>query len=520
MSLAQKIALKKAQEASARARRGTGKPDEPKKLRPKAKDYRAAGDRTIGERRIKNMFDNAGLGGNKRNKRGNVSRSPKQRAADVRKAAGLKKPSPWKRDINSRNALGTEMTAKIQDKKRADTTRNIARRQDTLNSVRDNAQVFAYKLGFKSEMAQIKKASAPEDLRAAVQKLHDAIGTKKLRKAPDTGHRRTPATDANMKSQLKAMLSEMDSVFGKSDSPKPQTLSSTTGSGKTANADPSTMSASAIVKERKELLAKKREGNLSKEEASRLVAIQAESSLRGKNRKEGKGGGPTKISMAKKEPVKKAAPARGESTISDPKGEKAKQNAKEGGNISNRSENPDQKDSKDLTDQELDDRLDRLDTLERDLLARRRKYADDPEELARIKKRLDRITERWDEAALEKRKRRESASKKKVSIPKDMKGREINDDTDLVDLPDKDFNKIDDIRMEMNDVALDTLMRDNLVETIDNAETIGEMMDAMEDLYLYLDEWDGMGRNTSEIRKKLDPMFEDLKKYSDRWPRS
>ena len=41
MSLAQKIALKKAQEASARARRGTGKPDEPKKLRPKAKDYRA-----------------------------------------------------------------------------------------------------------------------------------------------------------------------------------------------------------------------------------------------------------------------------------------------------------------------------------------------------------------------------------------------------------------------------------------------------------------------------------------------
>ena len=46
------------------------------------------------------------------------------------------------------------------------------------------------------------------------------------------------------------------------------------------------------------------------------------------------------------------------------------------------------------------------------------------------------------------------------------------------------------------------------------------MMDAMQGLYLYLDEWDDLGRNTSQIRRKMDPLFEDLKKYSDRWPRS
>lgn len=446
MSLAQKIALKKAQEASARARRGTGKPDEPKKLRPKAKDYRAKG-REMAQRdgvqpgssarkvRVASRANATGGGGRSGSDRtkfdprsGNqtVTRfTPKQRAAAVRKAAGVNRPKP--QTLSSTTGSGKTANAKRQEE-------------------------LARKAGMT--VAEYKKKLAND--------------SRKMTQA---------AKDQNQGASYKR---------------KPSNLRQTPGGSKPAmgTADPSTMSASAIVKERKELLAKKREGSLSKEEASRLVAIQAESSLRGKNRKEGKGGGPTKISMAKKD----SSPARGDNPISDPEGKKREQRRKEMGY-----DKPAATDLKSMSITEL------------------LKMQNNRRTLPAVRKMIDQeLNRRADEASGRKR----ETSDKKASIPKDIKGREINDNTDLVDLPNKDFNKIDDIRMEMNDVALDTLMRDNLVETIDKAETIGEMMNAMEDLYLYLDEWDGMGRNTSEIRRKMDPLFEDLKKYSDRWPRS
>lgn len=119
MSLAQKAALKKAQEASARARRGTGKV-ELKKRRPTAKDYRAQGDK---QAREMGMLDRGGSDSRKLKKairgsditrdatpsRANNPRTkfdrnsgnqtvtrftPKQRAAGFRKGAGLKKTTP------------------------------------------------------------------------------------------------------------------------------------------------------------------------------------------------------------------------------------------------------------------------------------------------------------------------------------------------------------------------------------------------------------------------------------------
>lgn len=109
MSMAQKAALKKAQEISARKRRGTGK-IELKKTRPTAKDYRDKGRQmaqkdgvapgsTARKVRIASRANATGSGGRSGNERtkfdarsGNqtvTQFTPKQRAAAFKKAAGL-----------------------------------------------------------------------------------------------------------------------------------------------------------------------------------------------------------------------------------------------------------------------------------------------------------------------------------------------------------------------------------------------------------------------------------------------
>lgn len=607
-STAQKIALKRAQEISARKRRGSGK-----KLT--AKDYRAQGDKTaLGnpgelsarERRTVRRFARA----DKKDPSGISSGTIKQKSVRVAEAnkridaklAAMKKP---KKPTANNEKLDI---AKIQNESRLnliDMANKSGRHKNVSDAKRDLAVKELKNRGMDKNGDKLPETRARKKLNDGIASFLDNPSTtgsgkrgkdtkfddlapsekKKLSSIADTirkinkeivgsknmtytadalqtfdnsGDPDAPGNDQTLQDFIDGIdeaIAEMDDLWqgspeersarkklttlkgevqsmmlvsdGKSTEPPRAKANAPKASGGSKSAmgtaDPATMSVGAIVKERKELLAKKREGNLSKEEASRLVAIQAESSLRTKNRKEGKGAGPTKVSMAKKEPAKKTEPTRSgnkpKKEILSSKGVEREWDSvynvyakiHNTGRAAKITVGKDGKIEIDFSNTNMAGNTLRptsiMNALEKAGYRNTRLEGD---------KILAEVASSGDDSGPNVR----NPFKGGNSIPKDVKGREINDDTDLTDLPDKDFNKIDDIRMEMSDVALDTLMRDNLVEEIDNAETVGQMMDAMQGLYLYLDEWDDMGRNTSQIRKKMDPLFEDLKKYSDRWPRS
>lgn len=353
MSLAQKIALKKAQEASARARRGTGKPDEPKKLRPKAKDYLAKG-REMAQRdgvqpgssarkvRVASRANATGGGGRSGSDRtkfdprsGNqtVTRfTPKQRAAAVRKAAGVNRPKP--QTLSS--TTGSDKRGK--DTKFDDLSpsekKKLSSIADIIRKINDDI-VGSKNMTYTADALQTFDNSGDPYAPGNDQTLQDFIdGIDEAIAEMDDLWQGSPE-ERSARKKLTTLKGEVQSMMlvsdGKSTEPPRAKANAPKASGGSKSAmgtaDPATMSVSAIVKERKELLAKKREGDLSKEEAARLVAIQAESSLRTKNRKEGKGAGPTKISMAKKD----SSPARGDNPISDPEGKKREQRRKEMG---------------------------------------------------------------------------------------------------------------------------------------------------------------------------------------------
>lgn len=341
MSAAQKAALRKAIEASARARRGTGKPDAPSTPRKKAvaSEIRAAGDKSRrGRVRVTTAFTGD------LTKRGNPRRSAADRAAGVRRGAGSKDP------------VGETLKSRIELRKKS-IAKDTAARKERAKAANANRQAeLAKKAGMT--VAEYKKKLANDS-----------------RKMTNT-----------MKEQNQ----------GNSFKRRPSNLSQTPGGSKASERpvgqrpDPGTMGVSQILKERKELIAKRNSEGLSKEEAARLVAVQAESALRHQNRKKGLGTGPTKVALGEKK--------------ADP------------GNISQRPDNPDQKDVKKLTDKELEDRLNKLDDLDKKMNDRRRKYLDDPDELAYIRKRKERIQEQWDEASMELKSRKDAAKTKQKPL--------------------------------------------------------------------------------------------------------
>lgn len=584
MSAKQKAALAKAIAASAAKRRGTGKSDALSKkpgrftaaLEKRRADLKSASksDPTVKQKTSyspKSAWNKASM-----KARADMAKQPYggNAASRIPRNDGVSRPGSWRRKPKTQ---GGSNSRDANLKRYSDANRRIdeklaALKKSSAKSSKKNTEAMR-----DSRMAQKPKPHP----------LETAAGTKPymLKKQIDQ------AKPGSVRNQLIAELNRLrKSYWAGNQEIKPEKPSSTTGSGSNKPAmgtkDPGEMGVSQILAERKHLIAKQNSEGLTKDEEARLKLIRAESALRHQNRKAGKGTGPTKVSMAKKEPAKKTdsssndlskrsrmsldkslrdknapeslkqkireeiARREGKSSgnnISDPDGKKREQRRKEMGygdsadkpkkeilsskgverewdsvyNVYAKIHNTGRaakitvgKDGKieiDFSNTNMAGNTLRptsiMNALEKAGYRNTRLEGD---------KILAEVASSGDDSGPNVR----NPFKGGNSIPKDVKGREINDDTDLTDLPDKDFNKIDDIRMEMSDVALDTLMRDNLVEEIDNAETIGQMMDAMQGLYLYLDEWDDLGRNTSEIRRKMDPLFEDLKKYSDRWPRS
>lgn len=549
-STAQKIALKRAQEISARKRRGTGK------LKPTAKDYRAQGDKSISARRAPLTFGSTGYQG-MRTRRGNPRRSPTDRAAGVRRGAGSNDPvgESLKGRIKAQKEKFTAYKRQ-QDAKKAQTLESkAASKSGPSNSITTKTGTHkvgdAVNIGTGGQVWRILSIEGDNvtvrgelQLNANSKQTRvfkaDRISYNQSKNSPDRWPNKVPdnpkSSNAQRQSELarkagmsvaeykkklandsrKITKATKDQNQGKTLSKKPTNLKQTPGGSKSAmgTADPATMSVSAIVKERKELNAKKNSTGLSKEESARLVAIQAESSLRTKNRKEGKGAGPTKVSMAKKEPAKKKE-------ILSSKGVEREWDSvynvyakiHNTGRAAKITVGKDGKIEIDFSNTNMAGNTLRptsiMNALEKAGYRNTRLEGD---------KILAEVASSGDGSGPNVR----NPFKGSKSLPKDLKGREVNDKTDLTDLPDKDFNKIDDIRMEMSDVALDFLNRDNLVEEIDKAETVGDMIDAMQSVFWYLDEQAARGRVTpqySKIYDKMSTMFEELKKYSDRWPR-
>lgn len=384
---------------------------------------------------------------------------------------------------------------------------------------------------------------------------------RKRRKAQPKDIMKPTAGDGKTKYQYNPDLSVAENMRlqkefdAKKNAPKPQKPSSTTGSGGSSKsmgtADPGTMGVSQILKERKELIAKRNGEGLSKEEAARLVAIQAESALRHQNRKAGKGTGPTKVALGDKGNISKRPDTPLQKKMDTAK--KSKPADPISGNISQRPDNPDQKDAKDLTDQELKSRIQKLDDLDKQLMARKRKYANDPEELAAIKKRRDRINAQWDEAALEQKKRDEQ--KKSPDIKKlradyikardsgmsdayvnkakrlldialerqkkdspdrfDASGKLTTDKTAIKDLRPKDRAEVVNIRESLRSLSLQWIQRDNVISELDSVKNIGDLVEAAQSVEWYLHEYNAQSK--LKPIAEFDKLFAALKKYSDRY---
>jgi len=260
-------------------------------------------------------------------------------------------------------------------------------------------------------------------------------------------------------------------------------------------ADPGTMGVSQILKERKELIAKKNSEGLSKEEAARLVAIQAESALRHQNRKAGKGTGPTKIALgdkkaAQSDSARSAASNPYKKPDAAPPKTKAKRPTADMAKIMEQTGKSSPQDVLDAADRRRS--LHWMAYLAKDL--DRALKSGDTAEADRIRKRINEVG---------------NISSKKPS--------DYNDKTTFGQMDSVDRKKFADMRREMQNVANKWINREGVSSALNNANTVGEMVDAALDIYWYLDEMDGYGNKTDAARKVIDPLFTELKRYSDRY---
>lgn len=525
MSPAQKAALKKAQEISARLRRGTGKPDDPSKPRKTAADYRAMGDaraKKIGldksgsaARKFVKASDGNRLksGARSANPRTKFDRrsgnqtvtnfTPKQRAAAVKKASGANKKPPLKIDKPS------STTGSVR--KPADITRDIA----DLQSERD------FKLGIGST-SNSKAKNLSEAQKDQIRKSYDKrIQTLKEERLAS----RAGMSVADYKKSLAADSSKMTRTAreqnqGKSPNDKLKSnLRQTPGGSKPAlgTADPATLPVSHILRERKELMAKQKSEGLTPEENKRLVAIKAESALRHQNRKAGKGTGPTKVALGDKKTAGGMSDKEVKSYRDDVvniyggihnTGQAAKVTVDKQGNIEIDFSNTDMA-GKELRPQSIANALARkgygdVNVKDNKITA---KVGGKPTEPVNPFKGLKEpkrnpVGEKADPVY----KARQQAKKP----PSDY-----HDGTTFGEMDSENRKKMADMRREMQDIARKWIGRDNVMEELNNAKTVGELVDAAQSVDWYLQE-NNVSSKTQPI-DQLGKIFSELKKYSDRF---
>ena len=401
MTAAQQAALKKAIEASARARRGTGKPEAPSKPRKAAaperkkfdaKAVRARGDATRSGR----ISMNIGASGwnNRLNKRGNPVRSPTDRAAGVRRGVGSQDP------------IGETLKSRIELRKKA-IAKDTKARRDRANAL----------------------TSTPTQKPSITTSSNDG----------------------------------------------PQVRRPTPGGSKSAmgTADPATMGVSQILKERKTLIAKQKSEGLTPEENKRLVAIKAESALRHQNRKAGKGTGPTKVALAKSDAKPK---------INTPIGSPSK--------------------NEDLKAISMVDLL---------------KRQQDPKTSDTEKKMIkEELTRRGTAGGWNRTTTGSGTDGKARQLPSDSKKpSDYHDGTTFGEMDPANRKKMADMRREMQGIANKWIQRDNVMQELNNAKTVGQLVDAAQSVEWYLHEHNASSK-TQPI-EQLNKLFSELKKYSDRY---
>lgn len=310
-------------------------------------------------------------------------------------------------------------------------------------------------------------AARTNDPKKAAQMRDFGVGSARTKRGNDV---RTPAQRAQ-------------AVRGSS-RPQPQTASSTSSSGsfKLGTADPGTMGVSQILKERKELIAKRNGEGLSKEEAARLVAIQAESALRHQNRKAGKGTGPTKVALGDKGNISKRPDTPAQKKMDTAK--KSKPATPDTSNISQRPDNPDQKDVK---------------KLRADYIKARDSGMSDAY-VNKAKRLLDIALER---------------QKKDSPDRFDASGKLTTDKTAIKDLRPKDRAEVVNIRESLRSLSLQWIQRDNVISELDSVKNIGDLVEAAQSVEWYLHEYNAQSK--LKPIAEFDKLFAALKKYSDRY---
>lgn len=384
-------------------------------------------------------------------------------------------------------------------------------------------------------------AARTNDPKKAAQMRDFGVGSARTKRGNDV---RTPAQRAQ-------------AVRGSS-RPQPQTASSTSSSGsfKLGTADPGTMGVSQILKERKELIAKRNGEGLSKEEAARLVAIQAESALRHQNRKAGKGTGPTKVALGKTADKPKAAPKK-----AAPKGEfpakEIAQHKEQIANIYGKIHNTgrsakvsvdlDGNISIDYSETDMKGRVTRAKLIANAL--RRAGYEnayvngdkitasigpdtprpraisqrpDNPDQKDVKKLRADYIKARdsgMSDAYVNKAKRLLDIAlerQKKDSPDRfDASGKLTTDKTAIKDLRPKDRAEVVNIRESLRSLSLQWIQRDNVISELDSVKNIGDLVEAAQSVEWYLHEYNAQSK--LKPIAEFDKLFAALKKYSDRY---
>ena len=277
------------------------------------------------------------------------------------------------------------------------------------------------------------------------------------------------------------------------------------------------MGVSQILKERKELIAKRNGEGLSKEEAARLVAIQAESALRHQNRKAGKGTGPTKVALGKtadkpkatndpkkaaqmrdfgvgsartkrgndvRTPAQRAQAVRGSSR---PQPQTASSTSSSGSfklGTADPGTNPDQKDVK---------------KLRADYIKARDSGMSDAY-VNKAKRLLDIALER---------------QKKDSPDRFDASGKLTTDKTAIKDLRPKDRAEVVNIRESLRSLSLQWIQRDNVISELDSVKNIGDLVEAAQSVEWYLHEYNAQSK--LKPIAEFDKLFAALKKYSDRY---
>ena len=317
-------------------------------------------------------------------------------------------------------------------------------------------------------------------------------------------------------------------------------LSQTPGGSKRfklGTADPGTLGVSAILRERKELIAKRNAEGLSDEETKRLVSIQAESALRHQNRKAGKGTGPTKVALGDKKPSdapknSSASQLKVGDKVGYGSGTQTWEVLKINGDSATIRTSGDYLPSsgRRATKTVPLDKISRIGDkpfaekiLSKKPVAEARAgfkangkpsadqewaaktYGGKPENYWFDKKTWNLVNGNPNTR---------DPNTTVTSLPK---AEDMNDRSVIKDMPHGERQKLWNMRDSMKALTDKWLQRDNVIDELNAAKTVGELIDAAQSIYWYLDEMDQYGGGKTQPREQMDKMFTELKKYSNRY---